>query len=115
GIDRKAATLATFVSLLATLTATLRLRFVGAFAAWWSLVLFATALTVLVGSVIVAARALQPTEYVGLDSAYLDRLASWRQIRRQPHQVQGEAMIGLVRAVAQERTSNDRKAIEVRV
>ena len=60
-------------------------------------------------------KALQPAEYVGLDSAYLARLPSWHQIRRLPYQVQGEVIAGLVRAVTHERSSNDRKSSEVRI
>jgi hypothetical protein len=83
GLDGKAATIATFVSLSF--------------------------------SAVAAARSLEPTEHLGLDSAYVERLPSWRYVSQRPDQVQGEAIAGLVRAIANERMLNERKALRIRL
>jgi hypothetical protein len=62
-LDRKAATLATFASLLASLTAALGTRFVERIDAGWAFALFVGGLAALVGSVAFAVWALFPREY----------------------------------------------------
>ncbi len=57
-LDRNASTVATFASLVATLTATLGLRFVEQFNTWWALTLFVAGLGALVFSVVAAVVAL---------------------------------------------------------
>jgi len=68
-LDRKAATVASFASLVAALTATVGLRFVDELEAWWAFGLFLTCLVVLLGSVCGAIRALWPREYLTLGIA----------------------------------------------
>lgn len=47
--------------------------------------------------------------------SYLERFPNWSEIRREPAGVQGEAMAGLVVAIAKERQINGAKASGVRV
>jgi len=113
-LDRNASTVATFASLVATLTATLGLRFVEQFNTWWALTLFVAGLGALVFSVVAAVVALFPREYLSLGIAYLKRFPTWSEIRKAPAQVRGETMRGLVEAVSRERDANDHKAGWVR-
>jgi hypothetical protein len=114
GLDRKASTVATFASLVVTLTATLGLRFVERVDEWWALALFVGGLCALVLSVLLSVRALFPREYLSLGMAYLRRFPTWAEIRKSPEQVRGETMRGLVEAVAREREANERKAVWLR-
>jgi hypothetical protein len=114
-LDRKASTVATFASLVATLTATLGLLFVERFETWWALSLFVAGLGALVLSVGLSVVALFPREYLSLGIAYLRRFPTWGEIRKPPEQVRGETMKGLVEAVAREREANDDKAGWVRL
>lgn len=109
-LDRKASTVATFASLVVTLTATLGLKFVERFETWWALTLFIAGLVALVLSVVTAVAALFPREYLSLGIAYLKRFPTWSEIRKPATQVRGETMRGLVEAVARERDANDHKA-----
>ncbi len=109
-LDRKAATIATFASVLATLTATLGIRFVERLDTWWALVTFVLGLVPLVASVGLAILALMPREYVTLGMAYIRRLPTWSEILKQPEQVRGETMRGLVEAIAIERSLNKRRS-----
>jgi hypothetical protein len=109
-LDRKAATLATFASLLTTLTATLGLRFVESLASWWALGLFVAALAVLGTAVVEAVRALEPKEYLALGTAFLERLPTWSVVLRPPEHIRGETVRGLIESIAQERRANDAKA-----
>ena len=113
-LDRKAATVATFTSLLATLTATLGVRFVEEFPTWWALALFLLALGAFRGSVGLAVAALFPREYLTLGAAYLARFPMWSEARRSPEQVRGKTMRGLVQAVARERRVNRGKTRAIR-
>ena len=114
GIDRKAATLATFASLLTSLTATLGFRFVEVYPTVLSLLLLGSALAALAGAVFLAVRALWPTEFVGLNAAHLERLPTWSIVLRPPEYVQGAVARSLIRALARERQSNDRKVVSLR-
>ena len=114
GLDRKAATVATFASVLATLTATLGVRFVERFETSWALALFLLSLMGFLGSVIWAVRALIPREYLALGIAYLERLPTWSEIRKSPAEVRGATMRGVVEAVARERDANKVKARLIR-
>lgn len=113
-LDRKASTLATFSSLLTSLTATLGVRFVEQADAIWGLVIFWSGLALLAASVALAVFALLPVEYVSLGTAYLERFPSWSQILKPPEQVHGEVMRTLVEAVTRERRRNQGKAQVVR-
>jgi len=115
GLDRKAAALATFASLLTSLTATLGLRFVDMYATWWALGLFVSALVFLALSVWKAVEALLPEEYRSLGSAYLERLPTWAVVRSRPEDVHGEAIEGVVASIARERKTNDTKADRMRL
>ncbi len=109
-LDRKAATLATFASLLTALTATLGLRFVEDTLAWWALTLFTGALVLLGTAVVLAVIVLLPREYLTLGIDYLRRFPTWSEIVKAPEQVRGETMRTLIRAIAREREGNDAKA-----
>lgn len=63
-LDRKASTLATFSSLLTSLTATLGFRFIDRADTVWALLVFWVGLAALVMSVALAVRALLLSEYV---------------------------------------------------
>jgi len=108
-LDRKAANVATFTSVLAVLTATLGIRFVEELESWWAVVVFVAGLSVLTGSVLCAVLALMPREYLTLGTAYLRRFPTWGEILKPPERVRGETMRGLVEAIANERETNDRK------
>jgi hypothetical protein len=113
-LDRKAATLATFASLLTSLTATLGFRFLESTAALWAPAVFSLGLLALVLSVVLAVVALLPREYLTLGMAYLERFPTWSEIRKEPEDVRGETMRGLIVAVVREREANDHKGILVR-
>jgi len=114
-LDRKAATVATFASVLATLTATLGIRFVEGIDTAWALALFVLGLIPFVASVGLAIRALMPREYLTLGMEYVRRFPTWSKILEQPEQVRGEAMRGLVEALAVERRSNRKKVGSIRL
>lgn len=109
-LDRKAATLATFASLLTSLTVTLGTRFLAELEGFGALIVFWLALLALVISVGLAVFALFPREYLTLGIAYLRRFPTWSEIRKTPEAVRGETMRGLIQAIARERDANDRKA-----
>ena len=113
-LDRKAATLATFASLLASLTAALGTRFVERIDTGWAFALFVGGLAALVGSVAFAVWALFPREYLTLGMAYLRRFPTWSEILKPPEQVRGDAMRGLIEAIARERNANEDKARAVK-
>lgn len=113
-LDRKAATVATFASVLATLTATLGIRFVERIDTALALVLFLLGLVLFVASVGLAIRALMPREYLTLGMEYVRRLPTWSKILERPEQIRGEAMRGLVEAIAVERSLNTKKVRAIR-
>jgi hypothetical protein len=113
-LDRKAATLATFASLLVSLTATLGVRFLELVGEVWSVAVFLAALAALLLSVGLAVRALFPREYLTLGMEYVRRFPTWAEILKTPEQVRGETMRGLVSAIGRERRSNAVKAQSVR-
>jgi hypothetical protein len=114
-LDRKAATVATFASVVAVLTATLGVRLVDVdrHPAWWTLALFIGGLTALVGAVGFSLQALRPKEYVGLGVEYVKRFPTWSEILKPPEQVRGETMRTLVQSIARERTTNDGKVASI--
>ena len=111
-LDRKAATLASFVSLIVPVSAALGARFVAD--SMWLLALFAVELAFLTGAAGFALWVLLPKEHVGLGMSYLERFPNWSEIRKDPAQVQGEAMAGLIEAIAKERVINGAKARGIR-
>lgn len=113
-LDRKAATLATFASLLVTLAATLGIRFLERSGEPWSVAVFLGGLAALVFSIGLAVRALIPREYLTLGMEYLRRFPTWSEILKRPEQVRGETMRGLIEAIARERDANATKARLIR-
>jgi hypothetical protein len=113
-LDRKAATVATFASVVAALTATLGVRLVEQEPAWWTLALFLTGLGALVGSVMFAVQALRPKEYLSLGLAYVKRFPTWGEILKPPGQVRGETMRTLIETIVRERATNKRKVDAIR-
>jgi hypothetical protein len=113
-LDRKASTVATFASLLATLTAAFGARLLEEVDQAWSAVLFSAGLLALVGSAGFAVAALLPKESTMLGMAYLQRFPTWSEILKPPEQVRGETMQGVLKAIATEREANERKARSVR-
>jgi hypothetical protein len=111
---RKAATVATFASLVAGLTATLGVRFVDHFDQWWAVLIFIAGLVLLIGSVGSAVVTLLPREHLSLGIAYLERFPTWAEVRKPPEAVRGTTMRGLIETIARERQLNDRKASLIR-
>ncbi len=105
-LDRKAATVATFASVVAALTAALGVRFVERFPEWWAFTLFVLGLGALVASVASAVLVLMPREQLTLGIAYLRRFPTWGEILKPPERVRGETMRTLVEAIARERVTN---------
>lgn len=108
-LDRKAATVATFASVVAVLTATLGVRLVEEEPEWWTLAPFISGLTALVGTVGFSLQALRPKEYVSLGIDYVRRFPTWAEILKPPEQVRGETMRMLVETIARGRATNERK------
>jgi hypothetical protein len=114
-LDRKAATIATFASLLSALTATVGLGFVNTLETWWAFALFASGIAALTGSLFCAVRMLWPREYITLGTSYIERFTVWGEILKPPAQVRGDTMRTLVAGIARERDVNDRKTTWLRV
>lgn len=114
-LDRKAATLATFASLLTTLTATLGTQFVERLGETWATVVYCAGLSALALSVALAVKALLPSEFVTLGSEYVRLLPTWSQILKAPDHVRGELLRALVVSVAREREANVSRAGAVRL
>ncbi len=113
-LDRKAASLATFASLVLSLTAALGGRLVEAHESVWVFGLYAAGLAFLVVAIATAVWVLLPKEQLMLGSAYLDRFTTWSVVLKSREQVQGDVMASLIEAIACERHVNGRKANAVR-
>lgn len=113
-LDRKAATVATFASVVAALTAALGVQFVERLPNWWALALFVAGLAVFVAAVTTAVLVLYPREHLTLGMAYLRRFPTWGEILKPPEQVRGETMRTLVESIARERSTNEKKARWIR-
>ena len=113
-LDRKAATLATFASLLASLTAGLGDSFVEDAGSAWAFAVFCSGLFLLVLSVGLAVGALVPREYLALAMPEIERFPTWLETGKAPQQLRGELLQGLVGVIARERELNDRKAGRIR-
>jgi len=79
-----------------------------------TLAIFIVGLVPFVASVGLAISALMPREYLTLGMAYIRRLPTWSEILKQPEQVRGDAMRGLVEAIAVERNTNRAKVRSIR-
>lgn len=112
--DRKAAGVATFASLLTTLTATLGTRFLAEIDAVWAFAVFCAGIFLLSLAVLLAVMLLVPKEYLTLGMDYLRRFPTWGEILKPVEQVQGETMQGVIAAIARERRENDRKGAVIR-
>ena len=88
-LDRKAATVASFAAVVATLTATLGVPLVEQEPGWWTSVPFVTGLAALVGAVGLSLQALRPKEHVGLAMEYLRTFPTWSQILKRPSKCAG--------------------------
>ncbi len=113
-LDRKAASLATFASLVLSLTAALGGRLGSGHEAAWVFALFALGLFLLVLAIGCSVWVLLPKEQLMLGVAYLERFTKWSEILKPRVQVQGETMAGLIEAIALERHVNRVKARAVR-
>jgi hypothetical protein len=113
-LDGKAATLATFASLVLSLVATLGRGFLDRFPDLWAVLLYVAGLGLLVASIGLSMLVLLPKEQLTLGLDYLRRFPKWSEILKPPEQVRGEVMRGLVEALARERTLNRDKARRVR-
>jgi len=114
GLDRKASSVATFSSLVLSLTATLGGRLLDALGDAWAFGLYVFGLVALIAAVACAVRALFPEEHITLGMAYLRRFPKWSEIRKAPEHVRGEMMVTLIEAIAVERRINQAKAQNVR-
>jgi len=112
-LDRKAATLATFSSLVLSLVATLGVAQPADDLAW-AFPVFVGALVALALAIVASVRVLLPKEHITLGMAYLERFPKWSEILKAPEQVRGETMAGLIEAIALERVINRQKAHGVR-
>jgi hypothetical protein len=109
GIDRKATSLATFASLVLSLTATLGARFLEIDAVW-AVAVYLTSLGALAMAVAIAIFALLPRERMMLGIAYVQRFPMRSEIVKAPVVVQGETMRGLIETLAADRSLNQRIA-----
>lgn len=118
GLDRKAASLAGFASVILSLTATLGVNLLEGIGQSWlrgaAVALHLGGILALVCSVGLAVRILLSKELLTLGMAYLERFPRGSEGRKAPNEVRGETMAGLIKAVARERVVNDGKASQVR-
>jgi hypothetical protein len=74
-----------------------------------------SAITLLTGAVVVAVVALFPHEHAGLGTSFVEGLGTWREVRKPPEVVRGEALRGVVDEAPRERRVNDRKTRLLRI
>jgi hypothetical protein len=108
-IDRKAATLVTFASLLTAIVAGFGVRYVESSDAGWALALLALTLVGLLAAVGLALAALFPRAYSTLGLDYVRRFPRWGEVAKRPEDVRGETMLALIAALTNERSINDDK------
>lgn len=109
GVNQKASSLATFTSLVLSLTATLGGEFLQ-LDEGWALGLYLASLLVLAAALAVAIVVLLPRRRQTLSTAYLDRFPTWAEILKEPAHVRGEAMQGLIATLKADRELNHRNA-----
>jgi hypothetical protein len=109
GVDRKATSLASFASLVLSLTAALGARFLEIDAVW-ALGIYLASLGALAAAVAVAIWVLLPRERLMLGIAYVERFPLLSEVVKPQVLVRGETMRGLVETLAAERTLNQRNA-----
>jgi catechol 2,3-dioxygenase-like lactoylglutathione lyase family enzyme len=113
-LDRKASTLATFASIVLSLTASLGAGFLAAFDEPWAFALYVLGLLALIGSVFLAIRVLLAKELVSFGLEYVRRFPMWSELLKPPEQVRGETMGTLIEALAEARRANRVKSRRVR-
>jgi hypothetical protein len=114
-LDRKAASLATFASLVLSLTAATGGRLTRAAAHdGWLFLSYTSGLAALATAVGIAVAVLFPKEQLTLGIAFLRRFTTWSESLRSPEDVRGETMAGLIEAIARERVLNRQKTFMVR-
>lgn len=114
GLDRKASILATFASVVLSLTASLGAGFLETFAEPWAFAFYVAGLVTLLGSVALAVRVLWPKGHFAIGMARLERFPKWSEILKSPEQVRGDMMEILLEALADERGRNGSRARDVR-
>jgi hypothetical protein len=112
GINSKATSLATFASVVLSLTATLGGEFLR-LEDRWQLALFSASLLTLLSSLAVAVWVLVPQKRNVLGESYLTQFPKWSEIVKTPEEVQGEAMTGLINGLVGDRALNHRNAQRV--
>lgn len=113
-LDRKASTLATFASVVLSLTASLGAGFLAAFDEPWAFALYVLGLLALIGSVFLAIRVLLARERVSFGLEYVRRFPMWSELLKPAEQVRVETMGTLIEALAEERRANRFKTRRVR-
>jgi hypothetical protein len=113
-LDGKATSLATFASVVLSLTAGLRRGLLPDPGDPAELSLFAASIAALVVAIGLAVVVLLPKEHLTLGMPYLERFPTWSELFKHRTQVQGETIRGLVVALASERQRNVTKARNVR-
>jgi hypothetical protein len=113
GVNQKASSLATFASLILSVTATLGTRLIDRGDEWWVLALYLSSLASLIGAVALAILVLLPRAHLALGTAYLERFPEYSEVSKPPEQARGETMKGLVVSIRTLRELNDRNAIRV--
>jgi hypothetical protein len=115
GLDRKAASLATFAALVLSLNAGFVGRLVTGENHDWLFFVVLSGLGMLILSVALSVKVLLPKEFLSLGMAYLERFPKWSEIQKPPEQVRGDTMTGVIAAIAHERRVNAFKARDVRL
>jgi hypothetical protein len=114
-LDRKAATLATFASLLLSLVAAtgpgMTRPGVGRS---WLFVIYVSGLAEFLLAIGLAVWVLLPTEQLTLGMSYVSRFRMWSALLERPDEVRGEIMATLITGIARERALNGSKAVAVR-
>jgi hypothetical protein len=114
-LDRTAASLATFASLVLSLLAVFGRELLRRSHLYVDFGLFAASLTGLVLALAMAVKVLLPREDLTVSIAALENFPKWSEILKPRIQVQGEVMSALVITIAAERAINGTKARDIRM
>lgn len=112
GLERKASSVATFASVVVSLTAALGVKLAN-IAGTWGPIVYAFALGLLLASVGSSLWVLLPRPYVSFGNEYVEALGKRPRVTAPPDQVQGEAVNGLSATILSARKINDRNATRV--
>jgi len=113
GLERKASSVATFASVIVSLTAALGVKLASAGSGELGPIVFAFALVLLLSSVATALWVLLPRPYVSFGNEYVQSLGARSRVCASPDQTQGEAINGLSRTLLSARAINDKNAVRV--